>query len=104
MSLSFMFGVPGVVGYLSQIGDDSTGARWRWSALVAFFAPMVPVTLMLVLVGLLNLEGSICILMAAPVFLLFAGLGGVSGWATRGATADRARNVTTALVVALPYM
>src|SRR4051794_11331439 len=53
--------------------------------------PSVAVLLMLGLMALLSIEGSLCLPMALPLFLILAGIGGCLGLATRRHTAGSAR-------------
>ena len=81
MSLSFLFLMPVVIGFLDQSGPDPAlrFAPWRR----AFFAPMLPVLVMLGLMALLSIEGVLCMVMALPIFLILAGIGGCLGLLSR---------------------
>jgi hypothetical protein len=102
MSLSFLGLVPVVIGFLEQSAPDPLPRRNVWVR--AFFAPMLPVSLMLGLMALLSIEGSLCIVMALPLFLILAGVGGCIGLIARrhGSKQGRAGGVT--LMIALPYL
>ena len=102
MSLSFLALVPIVIGYLEQVAPDPVPRRNVWVR--AFFAPMVPVSLMLALMALLTIEGSLCIVMALPIFLVLAGIGGCIGFFVRRRGSGKARASGTTLMIALPYL
>lgn len=102
MSSSFLFLVPLVIGFLEQSAPDPVPRRNVW--IRAFFAPMVPVSLMLALMALLSIEGSLCIAMALPLFLILAGVGGCLGLVARQRGSGRSRAGGTSLMIALPYL
>lgn len=73
MSIAFLVVTPAVVGALTIYG-----ARDRNPSVAAMFLmPWVTVMLMLLGCAITLLEGAICIAMMAPLFLLFASIGGV---------------------------
>jgi hypothetical protein len=103
MSVSFLFLVPLVVGFLDQIARDEPEPRAnRWFR--ALLGPMLPVLLMLASMALLSIEGVICIAMAAPALLLLAGIGGLVGMAVRVRTQRKSRAGVTSLMIFLPYL
>jgi hypothetical protein len=59
---------------------------------------------MLGLMALLSIEGSLCLPMALPLFLILAGIGGCLGLATRRHTAGSARAGGISMMLALPYL
>lgn len=102
MSLSFLFLLPMVIGFLDQRAPDPV-ARKR-PVLRAFFAPMVPVLLMLALTAVLSIEGALCIAMALPAFLFFAGVGGWLGLAARRNSPKSSQSGGISLMIALPFL
>jgi hypothetical protein len=102
MSLSFLGLMPLVIGFLEQCAPDPVPRRNVW--LRAFFAPMLPVSLMLALMAMLSIEGSLCIAMALPIFLFLAGIGGCLGLVVRRHGSGKARTSGTTLMIALPYL
>ena len=112
MSVSFLFLMPVVIGFLDQSAPDSALSHTEhdlgivnvatWSR--AFFAPMLPVLFMLSLMLLLSIEGVLCLVMALPIFMILAGIGGCLGllWRRRSAGKGRAGGITAML--ALPYL
>lgn len=74
MSLTFFFLVPFAIGYLTiflipyKTDQTATGA---------FFKPWLTCIAILVITIALNIEGTICWMMAYPVFAVLAGIGGL---------------------------
>jgi hypothetical protein len=73
MSIGFMAGTPFVVGALTVIGAPPE----RRTVLFLIFAPWAGIGLMLLGCAITLLEGSICLALMAPLFLVLASLGGV---------------------------
>jgi hypothetical protein len=74
MSLSFFFLVPFLLGYLTL---SLLPYKESHTATGAFFKPILPCLVILVVTMSFNIEGSICWIMAFPIIAVFAGLGGV---------------------------
>ena len=76
MSFTFVFILPLCLGfltiYLDELSPGSRGGWKRWA-----FLPWVTITLCLFTSLLVGWEGTICVVMAAPVYLPLASLGGV---------------------------
>ncbi|HVU04506.1 MAG TPA: hypothetical protein VHE30_22265 [Polyangiaceae bacterium] len=103
MTGSFLFVLPVAIGYLDQsVADELSDAPYHW--VLAFFVPMQSVLLMLGLMALLSIEGTICIAMASPAFLLLAGLGGLVGHAVRRHTNERTRTGLLSVALLMPYV
>jgi hypothetical protein len=102
MSLSFLGLMPLVIGFLEQHAPDPVPRANQWVR--AFFAPMVPVLLMLGLMAVLSIEGTLCIVMVLPLFLILAGVGGCLGLVARRHGARKTRTGGTAMMLALPYL
>jgi len=107
MSASFLFLIPVAVGFVSQVArDPGVGDRLppvnRWFR--AFLQPMLPVLMMLGLLSVFNIEGIICIAMAAPIFLLLAGIGGLIGYGTRRRTERKSRAGVISFMIFMPYL
>ncbi len=75
MSLSFLFLVPLGLGALTAWFSPRT-SRWRW--LYWVFLPLVPCLLLMAAVLALAWEGAFCIVLASPIFLGMAVLGGAA--------------------------
>jgi len=75
MTLGFLMLGPFVMGLLtiSSAGSRSFIPIWKW-----IFAPWLAVALMMLAVAAIGFEGWICIVMALPIALIFASLGGIA--------------------------
>jgi hypothetical protein len=73
MSLGFLVGTPLVVGALTVYG----GRREPQSVVAMLFRPWATVGLMLAGCGLALIEGLICLVLMAPLFLVCGSLGGL---------------------------
>ena len=73
MSVSFFFVVPMVIGFLTVRRHPAPSARFK------FFGPWVPMLAVIGTLVAMKLEGWICVVMALPVLLLFASIGGYVG-------------------------
>ena len=71
MLVSFLFLTPFIVGMLMVYV-----ARGRMTLGRSMLAPWLPMWLVLILSALTRIEGSICILLAAPIFMLASSIGG----------------------------
>lgn len=76
MTVTFIFGGPVVIGILAVRRAEAAGpiSVWKW-----IFLPWAAVGLMLATLWLFAIEGTICIVMAAPIALICASLGGIIG-------------------------
>jgi hypothetical protein len=74
MTTAFIVGVPFAMGLLTVF---ASGRRWSASLAYAALMPWVPTLLGLAVTAVVGLEGAICIVMAAPIFLLSASVGGL---------------------------
>ncbi|WP_426492579.1 hypothetical protein [Hymenobacter sp. 102] len=78
MSVTFLFFTPSLIGFLTVI---LMPARKVTTRTAAFFTPWLTSLVLLVVTILLNMEGTICWLMAFPIFAVAAGVGGlVAHW------------------------
>jgi hypothetical protein len=91
LTLAFIFGVPGTMGYLAV--RPLTAPRWWQKTFVAW----IPWLLAVGLAALVGAEGAICIALATPPALLMASIGGFLA----GSRAGKA-GVTLPIVLALP--
>lgn len=96
MLVSFLFLTPFVVGMLMVYVD-----RARMSWLKAIFSPCIPMLLVLLLSALTAIEGSICILLAAPIFLIMSAIGGAIMFGALRLAVPRARHFCFVLLVPL---
>ena len=98
MSAGFMIGAPVVAGALSVAALPER----KRTLPNAFFIPWAAVALMLAGSALTLLEGSICILMMAPIFLVFGSVGGILMYAIQAISDRRGTHVSAfALLPAL---
>jgi len=75
MTLGFVFLVPFAVGMLHVYLRQRDGMR---SIALSIFEPMLPATLCLMLSLMIGWEGTICLIMAFPIVIGLAGLGGIA--------------------------
>lgn len=73
MTLSFLFLVPLVIGYLTVRPHPNPSWAYR------LLAPWLPTVLSVVVCVVVGWEGAICIAMGLPILLIFSSLGGVLG-------------------------
>lgn len=74
MTLGFIFLVPLTLGILTvYYGEKQRKRSWPYR----IFMPWVPCSVLMLAAFLIGWEGSICILMALPVFLFMSSLGGI---------------------------
>jgi hypothetical protein len=73
MTLSFLFLVPLVIGYLTVRPNPQPSWAYR------LLAPWSPTVLSVVVCFAVGWEGTICIVMGLPILLIFSSLGGVLG-------------------------
>lgn len=100
MTVAFIVLVPIAVGFLT-VALAGTGARRTRSAAAL---PAVTSIACLAFVLAAGMEGLICVVLIAPVFLLFAGVGGVLGGGMRRRARSRRMYASSlATVLLLPY-
>jgi hypothetical protein len=99
MTVAFLFGGPVVIGILTVRHVEATEpvSVWRWILL-----PWLSVFVMLFTLWLFVIEGGICILMALPIALVCASIGGVIGglWGRLRKRSNR----TLTCIAALPFL
>jgi uncharacterized protein YndB with AHSA1/START domain len=100
MSISFLFLVPAALGFI--VIWFERGER-RWARML--FGPWVSALIMTLCTVALQLEGWICVIMALPVILFMASLGGViAGFARPKVQTDGGRRLCVAAVALLPFV
>lgn len=99
MTLAFLILGPLVIGFLTvrQADAHQPTPVWVW-----IFLPWASVTLMMAVTALFAIEGAICIIMAFPIALVLASLGGV----VAGIIGRRHRlsRIPTLCLAALPFL
>ena len=93
MSVAFISVVPMVVGYLAV--RPTPRPEWRF----AIFFPWIPTLLIALITGVIGFEGAICIIMALPILLVNASIGGVVAMVVTRRQAARNAGVTAAVLV-----
>ncbi|MFD2721009.1 SRPBCC family protein [Hymenobacter monticola] len=110
MSVTFLFLVPVVIGFLTII---LMPAAKTTSGTAAFFKPWLTSLIVLLVTILLKIEGSICWIMIFPIFATFAGIGGLIAYHVRNARSggpndsdenkwQRPNTLNVSLLVAMP--
>ncbi|MCA8831058.1 hypothetical protein [Hymenobacter pini] len=89
MSVTFLFFTPSLIGFLTVI---LMPARKVTTGTAAFFTPWLTSLVLLVVTILLNMEGTICWLMAFPIFAVAAGVGGLMAHWLRKPKAENTGN------------
>lgn len=93
MTLTFMFVVPLVLGYLTVRPHPEP------SKLYCIFMPWIPMCLTVAVAAAMGWEGSICIVMGLPLLLILSSVGGWAGGV------DRLRSArVTAVALCLPFI
>lgn len=93
MSLAFFVIVPFVLGVLTVRQVEAPSRLFR------FFAPWIPMTLVVIAALALGWEGAICAVMALPLLLLISSAGGMMTYAEQIRS-----NRTLPILLALPYL
>lgn len=99
MTFAFIFLVPLAAGYISVAGAPP---RDR-GAFLGLLIPLVAAFMVLVTVLAVGVEGLICVVMMAPIFLLMALVGGALALIVRYVGDRRLRATAFVLVLVLPY-
>lgn len=99
MTIAFLLGGPVVIGILTVRRAEAIEPVSGWSWL---FLPWISICLMLLTMCVFLIEGTICILMASPIALIGASIGGLVGglW---GRLSKPSNRVLTC-VAALPFL
>lgn len=101
MSVAFVIVVPFTVGYLTiaiRARQERVGITTR------IFAPWLAVLLILLGSALAAWEGSICIVMMAPIALLFGSLGGLTAGLMVNPARPTIATMSMLVVVLLPFL
>ena len=99
VSFSFFVFVPFAIGFIVVYIDSEVSLRGRGQH---FFAPWLAIVAFLLTTMALMLEGSICVLIVSPGFLILAGIGGLTaGWLR---TRQSIQSSTLSVVLLLPII
>jgi hypothetical protein len=104
MSASFLFGVPFIIGVVFALRYPFDFPL-RWTRAVG--GAIACSLLALGATMLLALEGLICVVVVAPVFIVMAGLGGLVGWGIHAVMERRrggSRGVMLSVAGLLPFL
>ena len=93
MSVAFISIVPMVVGYLAV--RPSPRPEWPF----AVFFPWIPTFVIVLISAVIGYEGGLCIIMALPILLVNASIGGVVAMVVTRRQAARNAGVTAAVLV-----
>lgn len=99
MTVAFLVLGPLILGFLTvrHATENKTLSVWDW-----IWLPWIAVTLMMAIVGLFAWEGAICVVMALPITLAVASIGGIAaGLLSRS---HRLSTRTTACLAVLPFL
>jgi len=102
MSVSFIFGVPVVIGFITVFlsPPEKTARWWMW-----IFLPWISSCLTIVAALILAWEGLICAIVWVPLFGVLASVGGVlAGVVGRVLKASASRGLVLVSVVLLPFV
>jgi hypothetical protein len=102
MSIGFVFFMPFALGciavYVAEIRRPQRMRTWIWLPWLSLLAALGGALITL-------LEGAICVIMLLPIGLILASLGGmVGGYAARYIKSRRARSLTMACILVLPFL
>lgn len=101
MSISFLFGVPFGIGYLTIFFSSVETVKsitYRW------MAPWIPIFAFLLVTMVFDLEGLACWIMILPVFLFSASMGGLVAGRYKLRRNDRRDKLRVSLVMLLPVL
>ena len=102
MSIGFIFLVPLTLGVLTvYFGAKQQRRGWAYW----IFMPWVPCVILMAAALLIGWEGSICILMALPIFLVMSSFGGlITGLSVRATRQEQNSYSLIIFFVALPFV
>lgn len=99
MSVTFLIGLPYAVGYLTVYLCKTETIE---SSAKAFFIPFVPMFIFFLITLFFSLEGIACWIMIMPIFLIVAGLGGITARHFKLKKRDKTKNFVY-IVLLLPF-
>ncbi|OKS87659.1 SRPBCC family protein [Mucilaginibacter polytrichastri] len=101
MTVTFLVGLPFAVGYITVYLCNLDTVRYKSNA---FFIPFIPIVTFFLLTLFLKIEGAACWIMILPVFLILAGLGGLTARYYKLKKEDRINNTYVFIVALLPFL
>ena len=101
MTVAFIFLAPIALGALTIHFAENEKRRSWWFRL---FVPWIPSVALLAVARLVGWEGSICLLMGSPIFLIMASVGGATAAVITGPRRSKAGRFSgLALILVTPY-
>jgi len=101
MSVGFIFLLPVALGAFTVWASPEKARRsWLWCSLV----PWLTATLCLIVALLVGWEGTLCLIMAVPVYLPMASVGGLVMGGVLRYLAGRGRNTLLSTLALLPFV
>lgn len=100
MSFGFVFLLPLVLGFITVYFSES-GVRDSFA--FKFFAPWLTVTISLVITMIAGLEGTICMIMALPIYLVMGSIGGLFAGVYIGSTKGKGNPMVIAGLLIMPF-
>lgn len=101
MTVTFLLGLPFAVGFITVFLCKMDSIRYKVNA---FFIPFIPIVAFFLITLLAKIEGAACWIMILPVFLIFAGLGGLTARYYRLKKEDRTNNTYVFIIALLPFL
>lgn len=101
MTIAFLAFGPLSIGFLTVSRAEALGAIsiWKW-----IFAPWISVLLLMAGTALIGWEGRICIVMATPIALVLASVGGIIAGIVKRLSRRRLSHATLSCVAILPFL
>ena len=102
MTVGFTVFLPFAMGFIAVFSAEMKQRQRVW---IWLFLPWIPLAATLAATMLAYLEGTICVVMFAPLGMVVSTVGGViGGLAARSLASRRSRNASLACVMLLPFL
>lgn len=101
MSLSFLVGVPFVMGYLTVALSERAKIE---SVSFCLFEPWIPVLIFMGITIVFKVEGAACWIMVLPIFFIVSSVGGIVARAVRKSHKNKENKMQGAMVLFLPLL
>ncbi|RZJ55977.1 MAG: hypothetical protein EOO44_01340 [Flavobacterium sp.] len=101
MTWTFFILVPVAIGALTVYYSSIEKAK---SVLYRFFAPWLPIVLVIFLTIIIGLEGWACWIMISPLFLIFGSIGGLIAGHFKVKKSKKQENLNVSILVLLPFI
>jgi hypothetical protein len=100
MTITFIAGLPFAVGFITVYLCKLDTVRYLPNA---FLIPFIPIFAFFLLTFIFSIEGMACWIMILPIFLILAGLGGLTSRYFRLKKEDNQNNTFVFIIVLLPF-